>query len=760
MEFKQERQTFWVSNSSKKIKISVLTPEIIRIFEDHGETGNSYAIEGNKEIKTKVEVEQSKKQIIIRTAALHLKVDEDLHIDVFNEKDQPLIQDYLGKRIPLDREINSEQKKLAEEEGHQIASDQKGSQILVIKKLAQDEQFYGLGDKTGFLNKRGYEYDNWNTDNPEPHVESFTKLYKSIPFLIGMKNGLPYGLFFDNSYKSHFDLGKENSNYYFYSAVQGNLDYYVIGGKDLKEVVSNYTYLTGRVPLPQKWTLGYQQSRWSYSVSQKEVQQIADKLRENDLPCDVIHLDIDYMDGYRAFTWRKDNYQDPKKFVQKMRKEGFRIMPIIDPGVKLDKNYPIYQEGIKKGYFVKNPDGSVYVNKVWPGDAVYPDFGRKEVRDWWAKNVKYLVDIGTCGVWNDMNEPASFNGALPDDIAFSDGKQRSTHAKMHNVYGHNMDKATYEGLKKYSGKRPYVITRAAYAGTQKYSTVWTGDNQSLWGHLQMLIPQMCNLGMSGFAFAGTDIGGFGADTTSELLIRWLEAAIFSPLLRNHASVGTRAQEPWSFGQPTLEIYRKYLKLRYHLISYLYDNFYQETKTGLPIMRPLVLNFPKDRKVRTLNDEFMVGDDLLVAPVVTEGQTERAVYLPKGDWLDFWTGSEYAGNTSILVKAGLDKLPLFIEKNTILPWDESSNHIDPKKNDVITFRLFGDHGNYIHYQDDGEDFAYQNGQFNLYKITISQKNTVELTNFGYNCPYKKVVLLSENGRQEFIFDQRDKIYKLA
>ncbi len=528
------------------------------------------------------------------------------------------------------------------------------------------------------------------------------------------------GYFFDNSYKSHFDLGKENSNYYFYSAVQGNLDYYVIGGKDLKEVVSNYTYLTGRVPLPQKWTLGYQQSRWSYSVSQKEVQQIADKLRENDLPCDVIHLDIDYMDGYRVFTWRKDNYQDPKKFVQKMRKEGFRIMPIIDPGVKLDKNYPIYQEGIKKGYFVKNPDGSVYVNKVWPGDAVYPDFGRKEVRDWWAKNVKYLVDIGTCGVWNDMNEPASFNGALPDDIAFSDGKQRSTHAKMHNVYGHNMDKATYEGLKKYSGKRPYVITRAAYAGTQKYSTVWTGDNQSLWGHLQMLIPQMCNLGMSGFAFAGTDIGGFGADTTSELLIRWLEAAIFSPLLRNHASVGTRAQEPWSFGQPTLEIYRKYLKLRYHLISYLYDNFYQETKTGLPIMRPLVLNFPKDRKVRTLNDEFMVGDDLLVAPVVTEGQTERVVTCLKEIGLIFGLAASMQVILPYLLKLVLISYRFLLKRIQFYLGMKAITTLILKKHDVITFRLFGDYGNYIHYQDDGEDFAYQNGQFNLYKITIGQK----------------------------------------
>ena len=230
--------------------------------------------------------------------------------------------------------------------------------------------------------------------------------------------------------------------------------------------------------MSQKWVLGYQQSRWGYSVSPEKVQEIATKLRENDLPCDVIHFDIDYMDGYRVFTWNKEKFTDPQAFVSKLRDQGFRVMPIIDPGVKQDKKYKIYKEGIKKGYFVKNPDGTVYVNKVWPGDAVFPDFGREEVQQWWADNCKYLVDTGIAGIWDDMNEPASFEGEIPDNIVFSDGKYPSTHKKLHNVYGHNMAKATYNGLKKYSHKRPYVITRAAYAGTQKYSTVWTGDNQS------------------------------------------------------------------------------------------------------------------------------------------------------------------------------------------------------------------------------------------------------------------------------------------
>ena len=493
--------------------------------------------------------------------------------------------------------------------------------------------------------------------------------------------------------------------------------------------------------MPQKWTLGYQQSRWGYSVSQKQVEKIAENLRKYDLPCDVLHLDIDYMKGYRVFTWRKDTYEAPEEFIKKMRKLGFRIITIIDPGVKKDDaDYKIYQEGIEKGYFVKATDGTVYVNEVWPGDAVFPDFGRQKVRQWWAKNCKYLVDLGVSGIWDDMNEPASFRGEIPGDVVFHNEEEASTHNKMHNVYGHNMAKATYEGLKKYSGKRPFVITRAAYAGTQKFSTVWTGDNQSLWPHVQMMIPQLCNLGLSGFSFAGTDIGGFGADTTPELLTRWIEGALFSPLYRNHAALGTRSQEPWVFGESTLSIYRKYLKLRYRFIPYLYDEFYRETQTGLPVMRPLVLNYENDPHVYNLNDEYMVGEDILTAPVVQQGQTKRAVYLPKGEWIDFWNGVEYSGGNTILVDAPIDKLPLFIKKDTILPWGKEVDHISDEPDKDMTFRVFGNGGKYRHYQDNGVDFEYQKGEYNLYDIEVDHDQvTVKLAHHGYAHEYQRIIV---------------------
>ena len=763
-DFTKDGQKITLNYENGPMILTVLTPEIMRFFQDRGNASNSYAIEGDKEIKTDFTVKKKGDHIEIATAKLIVKAYDDEKIDVFDEQGNPLVVDYRGKRTPIDRQMDEEHLKLAESEGHDVdklLGKHDGDYYEVVKSLADDEEFYGLGDKTGYLNKRHYAYDNWNTDNPDPQVESFTRLYKSIPILLGLKNGHPYGIFFDNTYRNHIDLGKESNNYYYYSADNGNLDYYVIGGASLKAVVTNYTYLTGRVPMPQKWTLGYQQSRWGYSVSQKQVEKIAENLRKYDLPCDVLHLDIDYMKGYRVFTWRKDTYEAPEEFIKKMRKLGFRIITIIDPGVKKDDaDYKIYQEGIEKGYFVKATDGTVYVNEVWPGDAVFPDFGRQKVRQWWAKNCKYLVDLGVSGIWDDMNEPASFRGEIPGDVVFHNEEEASTHNKMHNVYGHNMAKATYEGLKKYSGKRPFVITRAAYAGTQKFSTVWTGDNQSLWPHVQMMIPQLCNLGLSGFSFAGTDIGGFGADTTPELLTRWIEGALFSPLYRNHAALGTRSQEPWVFGESTLSIYRKYLKLRYRFIPYLYDEFYREGKTGLPVMRPLVLNYENDPHVYNMNDEYMVGEDILTAPVVQEGQTKRAVYLPEGEWIDFWNGVEYAGRNTILVDAPIDKLPLFIKKNTILPWGKEVSHISDEPDESMTFRVFGKKGKYVHYQDNGTDFKYQKGEYNLYKVKVNKDGSVKvkLEKHGFGPVYRRITVQLPNKKIEFKYKNGEYVRK--
>ncbi|WP_262315797.1 glycoside hydrolase family 31 protein [Lacticaseibacillus parakribbianus] len=755
----QEGQLVTITYADGQLNLQVVTPQIVRVQHGPWQPGHSYAIAGDKVQAAPYQVDRGSQEVVVTTAALKVVADAEGFVDLFDAAGTPLVQDFRGPRHALARDLSKAQADLAAAEGHDLAQVEAANANLVVKVLHEHEHLYGLGDKAGFMDKRGYEYDMWNTDNPVPQLENRTRLYKTVPFMIGLNDGHAYGLFFDSTERSHFDLGKESSDYFYYTSAIGTVDYYLIAGAGIPGVLEAYTYLTGRTPLPQKWTLGYQQSRWSYGT-EAQVNYIADKMREYRLPCDVIHLDIDYMDGYRVFTVDHNHFPHFASQLSDLAKKGIKIVTIIDPGVKEDPGYHVYDEGVAQGLFAKNTDGSVYVNAVWPGAAVYPDFGRAKVRDWWANNVKFLTDNGVAGVWNDMNEPASFKGEIPDDIVFSDGDQPSTHATMHNVYGHNMSQATYDGLREQTGKRPFVISRAVYAGSQKYATVWTGDNHSLWVHLQWSVPLLCNLGLSGFAFAGTDIGGFGSDTTPELLTRWIEAAIFSPLLRNHSAIGTRAQEPWRFGEKTLGTYRKFLELRYHLIDYLYDLFEAGTRTGLPVMRPLAVHYPQDERAATINDEFLVGADLLAAPVLTPNTAERLVYLPAGEWCDFWTGKAYAGGRSYVIAAPLDALPLFARVGAILPWRPLTQYVDVATETTLGFKCFGNTGTYSHYQDDGESFAYETGAYNRYAVTVQNGAAkVTLTHQGYAKPYQTItVAVADGAVQTLTYDAATGSYR--
>ena len=425
-------------------------------------------------------------------------------------------------RTTKKQEITAQQAELLAKEGHELPKKQSDHTFEVVRTLHPKEHIYGLGDKTGFLDKRGYAYEMWNSDIPDTHADFFPSLYKSVPFFISMRPHFTYGIFLDNTSKSYFDMGKEDAELYYFAADGGDLDYYFIAGETMRDILGAYTGLTGRTALPQKWTLGYHQSRWGY-ITEDDIMDVAEKMRQCRIPCDSIHFDIDYMDAFKVFTWNRKNYKDPKKTLQKLTEMGYKPVTIIDPGVKKEDGYDVYEEGIKNGYFAFSAENELYVNEVWPGDAVFPSFTNPKVRSWWADKQKFLIDMGVRGVWNDMNEPASFKGPLPDDVQFADEDDTVIlHKDAHNIYGHCMAMATKEGWLKYDGRRPFVITRAAYAGTQRYSMFWTGDNQSIWAHLQMAIPQLCNLGLSGFSYAGTDVGGFGADTTQDLLARWVQ----------------------------------------------------------------------------------------------------------------------------------------------------------------------------------------------------------------------------------------------
>ena len=650
---------------------------------------------------------------VIRARDITVYVKDNEKLDIYY-KGKLVLSDYEKARKKSEKNPY-EDLAIAELEGHTVGKDEeKTDAVTIIKKLGKDDAIYGLGDKPGCLNKRGYSYVNWNTDDPAPHVDSFKSLYKSIPFFIVLGDEYCYGIFADNTYKTTFDFGYENTDYYFVEHEKGELDYYFMPGNDMAEVVGLYTSLTGTTPLYQRWIYGSHQSRWGY-YTQDEVLDIADKFRELDIPCDVIHMDIDYMNGYRVFTFDDKKFPDVKGLSEKLADRGVKLISIIDPGVKKDEDYFMYKEGMEMDAFAHDTDGSVYENAVWPGTSVFPDFTKQSVRSWWGDKTKILLEHGISGIWNDMNEPASFNGPLPDDVQFEYG----AHEKVHNIYGHFMAKATYEGLAKNDGgKRPFVLTRAAYAGSQKYCGGWTGDNHSIWAHIALSLEQVCNLSVSGLAMCGSDIGGFGSDTTPELLVRFYEAAVFVPFFRNHSAMGTRRQEPWQFDETTIDAVRKTVKLRYRFIPYIYDLAHECEKTGAPIVRPLVYEYPADKNVRNISDEYMLGSFVLVAPVIAPGKEAREVYLPDGDWYDYYTGEKYSGGRYILADAPLDKVPVFIKAGAIIPVaDGEIRSTEDITEDKISILTYPGKGSFVHYQDDNETFAYRNGAYNAVEYTL-------------------------------------------
>ena len=720
--------------NKRKVNIEIIDGAIIRVYEPYDNSDFSFAISEKVLGNISHKINKIHNGIKILTASLTIKVTDEGQVNFYDLYDELICKEYVGKRVNKAKEDLS----ILALEGHDANEQDNNHNISILKYINEDDVFYGLGDKTGFLNKKAYYYEMWNTDDPKPHVDNYKSLYKSIPFIICHGNHKPYGIFFDNTYKTFFDIGKENESCLAMEADEGPYNYYFFAGDTIKDVLKLYTNLTGRCPLPQLWTLGYHQSRWSYE-NKDELIALANNFRKYEIPCDTIHLDIDYMDGYRVFTYDDVKFENMPKLIDSLSKDGFKIVTIIDPGVKVDPEYKIYKVGVENNRFATTTDGDIYVNVVWPGDSVYPTFTNEDTRKWWAHNTKYMVELGVQGIWNDMNEPASFRGPLPDDIVFRGDHKTYLHKEIHNVYGHLMAKATYDGLKKYTNKRPFVITRACYAGSQKYTTAWTGDNHSIWAHLQMAIPQLCNLGLSGMPFVGTDVGGFGSDCTSELLIRWVQVGCFSPLFRNHAAKGTRRQEPWTFDQQCLDIYRKYVGLRYALLPYIYDLFVEHQNNGAPIMRPLMYNFENDKNTWELNDQFMLGSKIMVAPIVEQGKRKRMVYLPAGKWVNYWKRSEvYEGNQYIIVDAPLDTCPIFVLENSIIPNYPLAQYT--RIPETLILDVFGDCV-YEHYVDDGESFEYQKGKFAKYMIKV-RKGTLTIK-VSYNglihLPYKTAVI---------------------
>ncbi|HLP01945.1 MAG TPA: TIM-barrel domain-containing protein [Opitutaceae bacterium] len=621
-----------------------------------------------------------------------------------------------------------------------MARDAATGQVVVAKKLGLEEHFYGLGEKAARLDRRRGRFTMWNSDTPG-YVESTDPIYQSIPFYLGMEGGRAYGIFHDNSFRSTFDFGQTGQDATIFSAEGGEVDYYFFGGPSLRKILDRYTELTGRMPLPPLWALGNQQSRYSY-YPDAQVEQIAALYRKHDLPLDVLYLDIHYMNGYRVFTWDPVRFPDPSGLCARLGAQGVKIVTIVDPGVKLQppaapaqasltgpelaaqtERYYVHDEGVAGDHFLRRRDGSLYVGEVWPGPSLFVDYTRPESRRWWGDLHRALLNHGVAGIWTDMNEPSDFvdkTGATQADVVFHDGGARSLYARHRNLFALNMARATYEGLARLQpDRRPFVITRAGYAGIQRFATVWTGDNNATWESLALNLPMFASLGLSGEAFVGADVPGFIGRASPELLVRSYQVAFLAPLLRNHAAIDNYDHEPWRFGPVYTDIIRKYLQLRYRLMPFLYTTLEEAHRTGTPLFRPLVLNFQDDDNTATLDDQFMVGDALLVAPVLQAGQRVRDVYLPAGRWYDFWSGRPVEGGRLLGVEAPLDRLPLFVRGGCIVPSTVAMLHVAERPWDPLRFDIYPDTAGAALgalYEDDGVSPAYRSGAFRRTSVT--------------------------------------------
>jgi len=627
-----------------------------------------------------------------------------------------------------------------------------GSAFRLYKTMRPEEHYFGLGDRPGPLDRRGHAYSFWNTDS-YGFQESTDPIYKSIPFFLTFFRGITTGILFDNSWRTSFDFGKESPDAYSFGSEGGPLDYYLFYGPDAKHVLSTYAWLTGLTPLPPLWSFGFQQSRFTYHP-ESEVKAVADRLRADKVPVDAIYLDIDFQDHHRPFTVDQIEFPHFSKMIAHLKKQNLHVVAITDlhiaslPGA----NYAPYDSGIAGDHFVKKPDDSLYVGKVWPGPAVFPDFTRKSTREWWGSLYSQFVQDGVSGFWNDMNEPSVFdgpNGTMPDDVKHRIDEpgfqpRTTTHLEIHNVYGMENSRATYDGLLKLQpNQRPFVLTRASYAGGQRYAATWTGDNSSTWNHLRLTTPMLLNLGLSGFGMSGADVGGFIGSPGPELLTRWFELGAFQPIDRDHACDISANQEIWVHGPEQEAIRRRYIEERYKLMPYLYTAAEEMSRTGLPIVRPLFLDFPdatKDKHPIDLDagNEFLFGNNLLVAPAIyPEKPDPYTVELPSVNWYNYWTGEKVNGGVlsdgvpalndpdfigrKITIRPQLDVLPVFVREGSILPLQPLVQSTSETPKGPLTLRVYpGKDCKGSLYMDDGQSFAYQQGEFLRMDFTCSEK----------------------------------------
>lgn len=702
---------YYFKCDDKVLEVSVYASNIVRFrYSPDGrfEDDFSYALKKEEPPENpnyEFELKEVEDRFYISTSEIDVEISKTLHIT---------IRDKQGKLI------NEDEAGVTWEDNHQYG----GHVVHCTKKIQEQEEFFGLGDKPCRSHLRGLRAEMWGSDT-YGYEKNTDPLYKNIPFYYGLQHEVAYGVFFDNTFRTRFDFGHERSDICHFWSEGGEMNYYFIYGPDLLRVAESYTALTGRPDMPPLWALGYQQSKWSYFPEQK-VKDIAAEFRSRKIPCDVIHLDIDYMDGFKCFTWDPERFPDPKRMVAELEADGFKTVVILDPGLKIDKSYDLYIEGVENRMFCRRADGPLMKGKVWPGDCHFPDFTNPKVREWWAGLFEAFMESGVHGIWNDMNEPAVLEvGTFPDDTRHNYDGHPCSHRKAHNVYGMQMARSSYNGAKKaIFPRRPFMLTRSGYAGVQRYAAVWTGDNLATWEHLWIANIQCQRLSISGISFAGSDVGGFIGECSPELMVRWMQLAAFHAVYRTHSSRDYGAREPWTFGEPYTKAIRTAIQTRYNFLPYLYTQFWKYHTEGTPVLRPLCFLDQSDRETYYRQDEFGVGNHVVVCPITQPGVEERQMYLPEGKWYNYWNDEVQIGKQEFTTKVELGTWPIYVKAGAVIPQYPAVQNTSELDLKYLYLHVYVGEGPCTSelYEDAGEYYDYEQGNHRIRTFTVKREGT--------------------------------------
>lgn len=660
--------------------------------------------------------------------------------------------------------------------------------------LTDGDRVFGLGPNLGGINKRGRQYESYCTDDPIHH-EDKTTLYGSHNFFILEDDEVATGFFIDYPSRIRYDVGFTDLDSFSIDIFGEDFTLYIIEGESMKEIVVNFHEIIGKPYMPPKWGLGFFQSRWGYET-ENDIMKVYRTFREKDIPLDGIYLDLDYMESFKDFSVSEDRFPGFRELTATLKEDGVRLIPIIDAGVKIEEGYDVYDEGIDGGHFVLDETGKPYVAAVWPGKVHFPDFLQEKTRKWFGDKYKFLTDLGIEGVWNDMNEPAIFY----DEISLQEGidaaiaakgenlgvlpffalrdkfqnignkneyyqrfyheidGRKFTNEEVHNLYGYNMTVSASEGLKKHLGKRHVLISRASSIGMHRYSGIWTGDNSSWWSHLELNVKMLPSLNMSGFYYVGADTGGFGGNASGELLTRWMQLSIFTPLLRNHSAIGCAFQEPYSFGDKVTGYNRELIKARYMILPYLYSEMLKAHEDGSMMFIPLSFEFFGDEALIS-EDQILFGEELMLTPVVKSNAKGRHVYLPEDMALVDFNREKV---TMKIMKDGAQYLPyelsdlrFFLRRNRIMPYVMPSDSV--KDLDMTEIHIIGfvdTEASYTLYDDDGESYDYEEGKLSkaVFSVRVQDDGDLDVRVKSSHPSIRRVFFTIINGNEEIIMKE--------